>query len=361
MGAQRPCYILVGPEDEDRIRQIESASAPRLDYRLVANILDAKVVECSPPSTAFRGHKILRQLRSLAGNFRAALLLVRHIPDGGSIYSTGETWGLPVALVGAILRQRRFSHVIYVHRVFSPTWLRFLSATRKYLAVDGWICVTSYQAQLLRKALGPVGAAVAVVSQGVDACFFDPAQAVPAPDRRYILSVGVEMRNYELLFDAVRALDIDVVVKASSAWMTGSRSQPTAIPANVKLITQRLSYVELRNLYAGAALVVAPLYDTPQAAGITTILEAMAMEKPVIATRSKGLPDILVHDLTGTIAEPSVEALADTIAELLIAQQRRATLPDAAKRAVVAQVTIEEHAKQVADFLILTSQKRKKK
>lgn len=271
---------------------------------------------------------------------------------GSIIYSTGETWGIPVALVGMFTRRRHLCHVIYVHRVFSSKWLRFLRTTRRWLAVDGWICVTQQQAQLLRAALGPTGAPIAVVSQGVDTEFFAPSKAAPPTSPPYILSVGIEMRNYELLFDAVRSLAANVVVKASSAWMAGGRSQLTSIPSNVTLITKRLSYVELRDLYAGAALVVVPLHETPQAAGITTILEGMAMRKAVVATRSAGLPDVLVHDETGIVVEPDAHALAQALRQLLADPDRYATLAQTGQRAVMDTVMLEHHAAQVAEFLL---------
>ena len=292
-------------------------------------------------------------MRSFLGNLRHAAGLVRSLPPGAVVYTTGETWGLPVGLAGALARQRRFTHVVYVHRVFSPAWLRFLNVTRRILAVDGWICVTRHQASLLRRALGPEGAPIAVVSQGVDTAFFDPAKANPLPSRPYTLSVGVEMRNYDLLFRAIRDMDVDVVVKASSAWMAAGRHEISAVPPNVRLITERLSYVELRDLYAGATLVVVPLYDTPQAAGITTILEGMAMGKAVVATRSSGLPDVLVHGETGLIVEPDAKALAAALQQLLGDPGRRATLAQAGRDAVLSSVTLEHHANQVVAFLAL--------
>lgn len=285
------------------------------------------------------------------GNFRAAWLLLRQVPGDSIIYSTGETWGVPMSLAGSLLRRRHLYHVIYAHRVFSPKWLKFLGIAGRWLAIDGWISVTQHQAQLLRQALGPDGALVTVVSQGVDTLFFDPAKATPQVDRPYILSVGVEMRNYDLLFEAARDLDVDVVVKASSAWMASGRSELASVPSNVRVIAQRLSYVELRDLYAGAACVVVPLHDTPQAAGITTILEAMAMDKPVIATRSAGLPDVLIHGQTGMIVESSASALIHAIETMLADEGQRNTLVAGARRAVRSQVTIDRHAGTVADCL----------
>ena len=351
MNTSKSCFILVGPEDKARVMAIEAGLAPRIDYHLVAEILDAAVIECAPPPTAFKGHGIVRRLGSLLGNFRAAWLLMQQVPDDSIIYSTGETWGVPVAVVGAFIHRRNVRHVIYVHRVFSATWQRFLGTTGHWLAVDGWICSTQQQAQILRAALGATGAPIAVVSQGVDTRFYDLSKAAVPQSPCYLLSVGIEMRDYDLLFDAVRSLDIDVVLKASSAWMVGGRSQLASIPPNVRVITERLSYVDLRDLYARAALVVVPLHETPQAAGITTILEAMAMNRPVVATRSAGLPDILVNGQTGVVAEHATDALAHSIVEMLARPDLRETLASNARQTVTLTMTIEAHARQIGHFL----------
>lgn len=349
--------ILVAPEDPARLQAVSASQAPQLDYRVVARRCQANIRQWCPSPAGLRGVRSVRAARSFLGNLYHAADLIRSIPVGAVVYSTGETWGLPMALAAATAHHRRFIHVVYVHRIFSPTWMRFLRATRSLLAVDGWICVTHHQASLLRGALGPGSAPVTVVSQGVDTAFFDPSKAVPNVERPFIISVGAEMRNYDLLFEAVRNLKVDVVVKASSAWMTAGRSELTSVSPNVRVITKRLSYIDLRNLYASATLVVAPLYETPQAAGITTILEAMAMGKCVVATQSSGLPDILVHGETGIVVEPRAEVLASILQQLMSDIEKRDALAQSGQRAVKSTVTIEHHAQQVVDFL--TSVQRK--
>jgi len=273
-----PTIILTGPEDRLRLDLIRSGQAPRLDYRLVASECAGMVVECCPSPAQLSGPKIARLLRSLSGNAARAAALVRSLPPGATIYSTGETWGLPVAIVGGRQKRRRgHAHVVYVHRVYSPLWLFLISALRPLLQVDGWICATRHQTDLLRRALGSRHGRVEAISQGVDTCFFDPAQGALRQPWPYILSVGTEMRDYSLLFKAVQHLDIRLVVKLSSAWMTRGRQQLCTPPSNVTVLREHVSYSELRDLYAGASLVVLALRDTSQAAGMSTALEAMAM------------------------------------------------------------------------------------
>lgn len=357
MPNQLPVRILVGPEETQRLAEIPPGIAPRLDYQLIARGCQGSTQPWLSAPSGLRGPQLVRVGRSFLGNLAHALRLLPSLAPDNIVYSTGETWGLPMGLAGAFQRKRRFTHVVYVHRVFSSAWLRFLRASRGRLAVDGWICVTQHQARLLRGALGPEGAPVAVVSQGVDTQFFDPAKAAPPAGRPYLLSVGVEMRNYDLFFQAVQGLDVDVVVKASSAWMASARQGIGAAPPNVRLIAERLSYVELRDLYAGATLVAAPLYDTPQAAGITTILEGVAMGKAVVATRSAGLPDVLVHGETGIVVEPDASTLADALQQLLDDPNRRETLAQAGRHAVLETVTLEHHADQVVEFLLTVGNK----
>jgi glycosyltransferase involved in cell wall biosynthesis len=346
------CVVLVGPVDPWPQEAIRCGQAPRLDYRLLAERGGGVLERGYASPTALSGARLARLCRSFLGNLLHALRLAPTLVPGSLVYSTGETWGIPLGLVGVTSRRRDYAHIIYVHRVFSPAWLKFLTGTRDLLAVDGWICVTRRQAETLRRALGPGGSPVTAISQGVDTEFFDPAKASPARGTPYVLAVGAEMRNYGLLFDAVRDLDIQVIAKVSSAWMTGARHELKAVPDNVRVITQRLSYVELRDLYAGAALVAAPLYDTPQAAGITTILEGMAMGKCIVATESSGLPDVLVNQSTGVVVPPRVEDLRSAIAALWEAPDRRATLARNGQLAVRTGFTIERHAAAVTEFLL---------
>lgn len=347
--------VIVGPENPERLVEIQARRAPRLDYRLVADHIGADVVQWRPSPAQYRGPKPLRVGRSLLDNLSYAFRTAKALSPGSLIYTTGETWGLPMGIAGALVTRRPFTHVVYVHRVFSLIWLCFLRVWHRILAIDGYICVTQRQANLLRRALGEGAAPIAVVSQGVDAQFFNPDAALSPESpwkRPYILAVGAEMRNYALLFEAARRVRADFVVQASSAWMAGLREKVANLPPNVRLMTTCLSYRALRDLYAGAALVVVPLCDTPQAAGITTILEAMAMGKAVVATRSAGLPDVLVHGQTGLVVDNDAQVLADGLAQLLQAPECCAALGMVGRRAVLESVTLEYHARQVAEFLV---------
>jgi glycosyltransferase involved in cell wall biosynthesis len=341
--------ILVGSEDRQRLRSIKREEAPRLDYYLVANRLDGQIRSCFPSPANLRGARLVRGYRSFSNNLRIACEILSS-DSNKTIYSTGETWGLPLALAGKLRRVEGIAHIVYAHRVYGLGWQSFLRYFSRLLHVQGWITVNQVQADLLRNRLRCNSVKVEAISQGVDTIFYNVEKAKPEKTG-CILSVGTEMRNYSLLLDAVRSLDVTTIIQASSSWMQGTREILPAMPDKVVVQTKRLSYPKLRNLYAGASIVVVPLHDTYQAAGITTILEAMAMGRCVIATRSKGLPDVLQDEVTGVIVEPTAEDLSQAIRSLLADSEKARHLGENASKLVRETVSLESHASQVASFI----------
>jgi glycosyltransferase involved in cell wall biosynthesis len=226
------------------------------------------------------------------------------------------------------------------------------------LHVDGWVCINQCQAQLLRDALPGTEKRVTVVSQGVDTAFFDPTRASAPQLPPYILSVGAEMRNYTLLLDAVCELDVPVILKTSSTWMQNARETLHVLPPNVEVVDRRISYAELRDLYQGALLSVVPLYDTPQAAGITSILEAMSLAKPVVLTRSMGLPDGLIDGRNCVVVEPDSAELASALGRLLNEPGTMANIGRCGQTFVRENYSLERHASGIARFLKCCAQSK---
>jgi glycosyltransferase involved in cell wall biosynthesis len=280
-----------------------------------------------------------------------AFRVLGKIPADSVIFSTGETWGLPYGIAIKLTRRKRIRHHVTVHRVFSKRWRRYLRLLRPLLSVDSWFCVTQNQKKEIGRILGE-DAVIEVVGQGVDTDFFNPDQAKTVNySQPYVLSIGAEMRDYTLLFNAAREFDHPVIVKASSNWMKALRARIDTVPSNVRMIEQRLTYPELRDLYAGAAVVVVPLNDSLQAAGITTILEAMSMRKYVISTRSAGLPDVLVGHRLGTLVNANANELAAAIEDSLVAGRRQMEIINQANMLVQETASIETYVTKIATIL----------
>ncbi len=72
------------------------------------------------------------------------------------------------------------------------------------------------------------------------------------------------------------------------------------------------------------------------------LLEAMAAGKPVVATTTGGIPDIVVHEETGLLVEPgNPEALASAIGVLLEDTSRRAVMGKAGRNRVERLFTVD--------------------
>lgn len=68
-----------------------------------------------------------------------------------------------------------------------------------------------------------------------------------------------------------------------------------------------------------------------------SIIEAMAMGKPVVATRAGGNPELVADGQTGLLIERNPDALADALISLLSDSSRRAAMGTAARRRAESQ------------------------
>jgi colanic acid/amylovoran biosynthesis glycosyltransferase len=78
------------------------------------------------------------------------------------------------------------------------------------------------------------------------------------------------------------------------------------------------------------------------------LIEAMAMEIPVVATRVSGIPELVVDGETGLLVAPDdAPALAEALARLLQDQDLARRLAGAGRDLVVAQYRGETSARQL--------------
>jgi glycosyltransferase involved in cell wall biosynthesis len=146
-----------------------------------------------------------------------------------------------------------------------------------------------------------------------------------------ICSVGREMRDYGTLVKAIRFLDIPCHIAAGGSTNVTKRDQwitdleeGGSFPKHITI--GRKGFVELRELYNRSQFLVMPLFETETDNGSTSILEAMAMGKAVICSRTEGQRDMIEDGKTGIfVPVGNVVALRDAILHLW-------THPDEAQR-----------------------------
>ena len=120
----------------------------------------------------------------------------------------------------------------------------------------------------------------------------------PQPPGDYIFAAGRSMRDWRTFMDAVRELDYKCVVVASKKDIA-----ELEVPPNVTVFTD-IPHDNYMELMRRSRLVVVPLVPTVRSTGQAVVLEAMAMGKPVIATRTAGLEDYIRDGETGILCEP---------------------------------------------------------
>ncbi len=147
------------------------------------------------------------------------------------------------------------------------------------------------------------------------------------------------------LLRAVRGLDIRVDLAVGHSFSaTGDTSgkevrarigdiKGEGLPPNVRLST--LSPPRLRELYASARFMVVPLQDLDYDAGVTAIVEAMAMAKAVIVTRTRGQVDVLRDGEQGLYVPPADPRAMRAAIEHLLAHPDEADRMGAAGHALV--------------------------
>jgi glycosyltransferase involved in cell wall biosynthesis len=162
-----------------------------------------------------------------------------------------------------------------------------------------------------------------------------------------ICAVGLEYRDYQTLIAAVRGLAARVVIAAASPWSKrADTASGQALPENVTVC--KYSQHELRQLYAASRLVVMPLLEADFQAGVTAILEAMAMERAVICSRTRGQTNVVMEGETGLyvpVGKPA--ALRAAIERLLANPEEARRLGQAGRRRVEEDLNLDRYVERL--------------
>jgi glycosyltransferase involved in cell wall biosynthesis len=262
------------------------STGPRKDYLVAADALHAELLGRSDILCASR---LTRLLARLSVPLAQAWLAFQQRHSYDVFVTDGEHLGIPLALLLKIVRARNV-HVTIGHRITAGKKRPFFRWLRVHTHISRIALHARRQFDLAQAELGIPAERLALLPYQVDTEFWRPLADVR--EEPLICSAGLEFRDYPTLERAVEGLNAKVIIGAASHW---SKRRNTAAgaqhPANVEV--DRFAYPALRKLYARAAVVVVPLDDIDFQAGVTTILEAMAMAKPVIVTHSQGQTDVV--------------------------------------------------------------------
>jgi glycosyltransferase involved in cell wall biosynthesis len=286
---------------------------PQMDYfalqaKLGADILDYSALEAQASPA------LVRLARRAGRDAALAALGYSRRAEYDVIYSNGENVSLPLAL---LLKQHRTrpAHVLIGHRLSTKKKRLFLRGL--HAQMDAIFVYATPQLEYARKELGIPASKLHLIPFHADHCFYRPLAPAPDAPPSLICSAGLEWRDYPTLIEAVRGLDVEVRLGAASPWSKHrNETEHRDLPPNVT--ARRYEYGELRRLYADSRFVVVPLYENDFQAGITTILEGMAMGKAIITSRTTGQVDTIREGCNGLYVPPGdPDALRAAITRLL--------------------------------------------
>ncbi len=303
----------------DREEETNAGKRPLADFHAIAKASNATLLDW----TKLRddGSILSDLIRRTAGDSAAlAYHIYRRRREVDVVITDGEQIGLPLAALLRFRGKRAFRHIMIGHRLSPskktvPTKLLGLSG-----GVDEVLVYSSSQREVADELFPGEDCRVRLIDFMVDTEFFAPTRDLgdrKAGTRPRLCTAGREFRDYPTLIEAVRDLDVDVTIASASPWSKrDDNAHSVELPPNVEVTA--LSQYDLRTQLDEADILIMPLLPTDFQAGITTILEAMAMERPVICTATEGQTDVIEDNVTGRYVAPGdVEAMKSAIVELI--------------------------------------------
>ena len=335
----RAAIALTEPLPANAAERVASDKMPRPWTLALAQALEAQVIG---PEKPVKGHMAIR-------GFRSAWRAFRQRGSYDVVITDAEAAGFGLAVLFRLTRSKK-RLVIYgegraTHK--GPDRIvRLLGARGR---VDRIICLGQVNADRYVSILNYPREKVICIPRPMDHRFWRPLEVETSP---FICSaVGQEYQDYPTLMEAVAGSGTELQVAGSPPWQLKDSGAP--IPPEVQF--KRYSPVELRDLYARAALVAVPLRgDRGGQAGSRVVYEAMSMGKAIIATRTRGLAGLGVMEEGETclLVDPGdVEGWKAAIKQLLDNPAQAQAMGRKARAVVENGVNLDCHVDQVAEIV----------
>ncbi|MBV9205904.1 MAG: glycosyltransferase family 4 protein [Actinobacteria bacterium] len=272
-------------------------------------------------------------------------------------YDAIFAWGAePVAMPFALLLKLSRSQVPFV------TLFSWISAAKKawflrlaHSYITKLILPPQTQQQFAITQLGIPPEKVVDIPWGIDEQFWQPPAGVT---QDMICAVGREMRDYETLIKALDGTGIPCHIAGGlvrgkrDRWRRslGDSGEKAELPPNVTIGPKNA--LGLRELYARSRFVVLPLYQSDTDNGVTCMLEAWSMSRPVICTMIEGQRGAIDHGRDGLYTPVGdAEALRKAIVGLWEQPEETARMGQEGRRTVVRRNSLDRFVAEISAVL----------
>jgi hypothetical protein len=225
-----------------------------------------------------------------SGDFASVLASRGGIARADVVFATVDTLGIPLALlarIGFVRTPAVYAAIGLPERLEqlrgTPARRLFLGAYRRLHTI---VAYGAGEVEALRAWLGSDGPLVEFVPFGVDAEVFRPEPSrVPTTD---VVSAGSDPRR-----DFALLADVAARRPEWSIHVVGSRDnarQLASVPANLTTEVE-IPFADVRDRLARARVVALPVRENTYSGATTVLLQAMALGKPVVVSRTAAIAD----------------------------------------------------------------------
>ena len=203
---------------------------------------------------------------------------------------------------------------------------------------------------------------LALVRCGIDPADFHPGMVrEAAPPRIVALGRFDPMKGFSTLLDACAGLRTRG--NEFRCFIIGDGAERRALEQkrhSLKLTESvdmpgSMGEADVRRHLAAAAVFAMPCIRTRKGKqdGIpVALMEAMALERAVVASRLSGIPELVTDGISGLLVEPGhAEALADALGRFLACPEDRRRMGSEARRVVLKDFTVETNANRLVSLM----------
>ena len=353
-----------GHIDPNIVEKSNNGERPVADYLAMSSKFDADLLDYTLAQKT--AGLVGRLLGKIGGpNLMLAWACYRRRRRYPVILTDGEQVGIPLALITKLLDWGRhpFRHLMISHILSVGKKELFFDWLKVQTHIDTFLVYATSQKRFIQEKWGIAPERVVFTPFMVNSEFFAPeavqgVSPVVAQIREkigqntpIICSVGLEFRDYPTLVEAVRDMDVHLIIAAGSPWSKRDDSSAgIQLPDNITVT--RFNQYELRQVYQASAFVVMPLYDVDFQAGVTALLEAMAMKKAVICSRTQGQTDVVIEGETGVyVPVGDVPAMRTAIQKLVDEPQTAKRMGKAGRKRIEQGMSLDWYVTRLSEHV----------
>jgi glycosyltransferase involved in cell wall biosynthesis len=290
------------------------------------------------------------------GNWFHILALRKHLARADLIVSTADRVGIPLVLLMAVgLVPSR--PILYMSIGLPERWdrmripMRHLYRWAFQKTVSHIVCYGFKESKRLKKLLENPSTHVHFLPFGVDPANFVPSSHSPQGP---IISIGADPhRDFDLLVEVAQRRSEPYLIITTKAQAQRLQERWGELPKNVTIQTE-VPFTEIPSYIVQARCIVLPVHDNSYSGATTTLLQCMAMEKPVIVTRTGAIKHgyfLTDQDNVLFIPPENADALTRAIDKIVASPDEAHTMARRGRETILAHLTWDHYLERLFSLM----------